>query len=173
MDETKRGSLIAGIGLVLLGALFIVINLLPGISISKTWPAIFFVIAFAFFLPGLAWPESRKGLAALFIPGTILFVLGLIFLFNTLSSNWVVWAFAWTLIPASVGLGMVLAAAYGRWARGAWLVGIWIALISVAVFAVLAAIFGDTTLKFIGAGIILLMGVGMMLRAVLKKPTEN
>ena len=107
MNETKRGSLMAGIGLVLLGALFICIDLIPGISLAKAWPLIFFVISFAFFLPGLAWPDSRKGLAALYIPGTIFFVLGAIFLFNMLTANWVIWAFAWILIPASVGLGLV------------------------------------------------------------------
>ncbi len=93
MKKTNNGSLIAGIGLVLLGALFICFNSVPGFTLAKTWPVIFFVIAFAFFLPGLAWPDSRRGLAALFIPGTILFALGVIFLFNTLSDIWVVWAY--------------------------------------------------------------------------------
>jgi hypothetical protein len=172
MNKTNRGSLIAGVGLLLLGVLFICLNLIPGITLTKTWPVVFFVIAFAFFLPGLAWPDSRKELAALFIPGTITFVLGLIFLFNILSGNWIVWAYAWILLPAGVGLGMAVAAWAGKWRRGGLLVGIWMALVSLAIFAVFAALFGDMTLKFIGAGIMLLMGVLLLLRSFTKKPTE-
>jgi hypothetical protein len=172
MNETKRGSLMAGIGLVLLGALFICIDLIPGISLAKAWPLIFFVISFAFFLPGLAWPDSRKGLAALYIPGTIFFVLGAIFLFNMLTANWVIWAFAWILIPASVGLGLILAAWAGKWSRGVGLVGIWIALTSLATFAVFAALFGDMVVKFIGAGIMVLMGIMMFIRSFVKKQTD-
>ena len=69
MKNINRGSLIAGIGLILLGALFIVFNLLPDFTIKQSWPMILIVAGFGFCLPALAWPESRKGLAALFIPG--------------------------------------------------------------------------------------------------------
>jgi len=170
MNESNRGTLVAGAGLILLGAFFICLNLIPGFNLHGTWPVIFIVIAFAFFLPALVWPRSRKGLAALFIPGTIFGVLGLIFLFNTLTGNWAVWAYAWTLIPASVGLGMLLASQTGGWGHGTWLVGLWMALVSVAVFAVFAALFGDMTLKFIGAGFMILMGLGLLARSIWMKP---
>jgi hypothetical protein len=67
---------------------------------------------------------------------------------------------------------MAVAAWAGKWSRGGMLVGIWMALISLAIFAVFAALFGDTTLKYVGAGIMLLMGVFMLLRSFTKKPTE-
>jgi len=169
MNKRNSGSLFTGIGLILLGALFIVFNLIPGFTLAKTWPTIFFVIAFAFFLPGLAWPDSRKALAALYIPGTIIFVIGAIFLFNTLTRNWGVWAYAWILITASVGLGMILAGRAGHWDRGAELVGIWISLTSLATFAVFAALFGNAVIKFIGAGIMVLLGITMLVRSSLKK----
>lgn len=170
MHHANRGSLIAGVGLVLLGALFICLNLIPGVTLRNIWPLIFFVIAFAFFLPGLVWPDSRKGLAALFIPGTIFFVLGAIFLFSTLTGYWIIWAFAWLLIPASVGLGMMLAAWAGGWSHGSWLVGVWMALVSMVLFAVFAALFGNTVVKFIGAGLLLLLGLFMLFRSFWKKP---
>jgi hypothetical protein len=170
MKNTNRGSLIAGIGLILLGALFIVLNILPNITIRQTWPIIFLVAAFGFYLPALAWPESRKGLAALFIPGTILFVLGAIFLFNTLASDWRIWAFAWILIPASVGLGMMLAAWVGKWEHGVWMVGTWMATLSLALFAVFAAMFGQDLVRYIGAGLLVTMGLYLLIRSFLKKP---
>jgi hypothetical protein len=170
MKEINRGSLIAGIGLISLGALFIIFNLIPGFRID-TWPIIFIVAGFGFCLPALAWPDSRKGLAALFIPGVIICVLGLIFLFNTLTNDWRIWAFAWILIPGSVGLGMMLAAQVGGWSRSVWVVGTWMGILCLALFAVLAALFGDSdAIHYVGAGILLLMGIYLLVRSLLKKP---
>lgn len=169
MKPTNRGSLIAGIGLIVLGALFVVFNLIPKFTIKETWPIVFFVIAFAFCLPSLAWPESKKGLAALLIPGAIFFGLGVLFLYNTLSNNWAVWAYAWILIPASVGLGLMLAGKVGGWNNNVWLVGVWMALISVTVFAVFAALFGNIVVKFIGAGVLVALGLLLLVRSILKK----
>jgi hypothetical protein len=170
MKNINRGSLIAGVGLILLGALFIVFNLLPDFGIKQTWPMILIVAGFGFCLPALAWPDSRKGLAALFIPGSILFVLGAVFLFNTLTpKTWGIWAFAWILIPASVGLGMMLAAKVGEWSHGVWVVGTWMAILSVALFAIFAAIFGENLIQYIGAGILVLMGLYLLVNSFLKK----
>ncbi len=173
MKATNRGSLIAGIGLIVLGALFVVFNLIPKFTIRETWPIVFFVIAFAFCLPALAWPDAKKGLAALFIPGAIFLVLGAIFLFNTLSHNWAIWAFAWILIPASVGLGLMLAGKIGQWNNNVWLVGVWMALISVTIFAVFAALFGSMVVKFIGAGCLLALGLVLLIRSITKKSETN
>lgn len=169
MKPTNRGSLIAGIGLIVLGVLFVVFNLMPQFTIKETWPIVFFVIAFAFCLPSLGWPESKKGLAALLIPGAIFFGLGVIFLYNTLTTNWAVWAYAWILIPASVGLGLMLAGKIGGWNNNVWRVGVWMALISVIVFAIFAALFGNIVVKFIGAGVLVVLGLLLLIRSILKK----
>lgn len=176
MKDVNRGSLIAGIGLILLGGLFIGFNFIEGFGIGQTWPMILIVAGFGFCLPALAWPDSRKGLAGLFIPGTILFVLGAIFLFNTLTyvsphqNTWKIWAFAWILIPASVGLGMMLAAKVGGWSHGVWVVGTWIGILGLALFGVFAAIFGTMVVKYVGAGILVVMGLYLLINSFLKKP---
>lgn len=170
MKQSNRGSLIAGIGLIVLGALFIVFNLIPNITFRHTWPLIFLIAAFGFYMPVFAWPESRRGLAALLIPGTIFLGLGAIFLFNTLTQIWYIWAYAWILIPASVGAGIMLAAWAGQWNRSVWLVGVWMTVISLAVFAFFAALFGDTVVKFIGAGLLMVMGLYLLIRSILVKP---
>ena len=169
MNKTNRGSIIAGIGLICLGAILITFNLIPGMSIQHTWPVIFIVAAFAFYLPAIAWPDSKQGLAALYIPGTILLGLGAIFLFNTLTKDWAIWAFAWILIPACVGLGIMLASLAGKWGRVVWLVGIWMAVISFALFATFAALFGDMIVKFVGASLLVAMGLYLLIRSFLPK----
>jgi hypothetical protein len=170
MKNINRGSMIAGVGLILLGALFIVFNLLPNIGFKETWPMILIVAGFGFCLPALAWSESKKGLSALFIPGVILFVLGGIFLFTTLVHGVRgTWSVAWILIITSVGLGMMLAAKVGEWDHTVFMVGAWIALVSLVLFAVLAAIFGAGVVKYVGAGLLLLLGLYLLINSFFKK----
>jgi len=104
MRNLNRGTLITGIVFLAAGIILILLNLIPGVGMNHYWPLIFVLIGLGFFLPVLFWPESRHGLAGLFIPGTIFLFLGLLFLYNTLSGDWTVWAFGWLLIPSSVGL---------------------------------------------------------------------
>jgi hypothetical protein len=169
MNESKKGTLATGIILVLLGAAFIVINLVPGMTGGKTWPFIFIVAGIGFLLPAMIWPNAREGLAGLYIPGMIFIVLGGIFLFNVLSGAWEVWAYAWILIPAAVGLGLYTGALIGKWHDDVRKTGIWMMVISVSVFALFAALFGNTLVKAIGAGFLILIGIVIVLRALLKK----
>lgn len=173
MNESKRGTLVTGIVLVILGAAFIIINLIPGITPVRSWPFIFIVAGVGFFLPALIWPDAREGLAGLYIPGAIFLTLGGIFLFNTLSGNWAIWAFAWILIPASVGLGLFLGALVGKWDQGVYRTGIWMMLISATVFAFMAALFGDNLVRILGAVFLLAIGLVILIRALLKKPVEG
>lgn len=169
MNESRKGTLATGIILVIIGAAFIVLNLIPGLTGNKTWPFIFIVGGIGFLLPALIWENARGGLAGLYIPGMILLVLGGIFLFNTLSGNWAVWAYAWILIPASVGLGLYTGALIGKWHDDVKKTGIWMTIISAAVFAFFAALFGNLLVKAIGAGILILFGLILVLRTLLQK----
>ena len=173
MNESKRGNLVAGIVLIALGALFFALNLIPGIDARKTWPLILVVLGVGFCLPAFIWPKSRENLAGLFIPGFILIVLGGIFLFCTLTQRWVIWAIAWMLIPASVGLGLFTAAITGRWDVTVKHVGLWMLGISLATFAIFAALFSDILIKSIGAGILLLTGLILLIRSFVKKPAAE
>ncbi len=158
--STSRGSIIAGSILVLLGAVFLAFNVLR-IDFGKVWPIIFFIIAAGFYLPVLLMPNERKNLSGLLIPGTILAGLGVIFFYNTLTDDWSSWAYIWTLIPAAVGLGLLLAARVGQWGGDVMKVGFWMFVISAAVCLILAALFGGGNAGAIGA--VLLIGLGVYL----------
>jgi len=173
MNESKRGTLVTGIVLVILGATFVIINLIPGITSVKTWPFIFVVAGIGFFLPALIWPDAREGLAGLYIPGAIILTLGGIFLFNTLSGNWGIWAYAWILIPASVGLGLFLGATIGKWDKGVSRTGIWMMVISATIFAFTAALFGNNLVRTVGAAFLIAIGLFILIRALVKKPVEG
>ncbi|MBA3072371.1 MAG: hypothetical protein FP831_02140 [Anaerolineae bacterium] len=172
MDESKRGTMAAGIILVALGALFFALNLIPGIVAAMTWPLILVVIGIGFCLPALIWPQQKESLAGLLIPGSILIVLGGIFLFNTLTGIWSVWAIAWMLIPASVGLGLILGAWVGKWDKSVTTVGLWMLVLSLAVFALFASLFGNVVVKSIGAGLLIVTGLVLLIRSLMRKQAD-
>jgi hypothetical protein len=168
MKRMDRGSLAAALFLIGLGAIFLVFNLIPGLSFPQTWPVIFLVISAAFFLPAVIAKDAQRGLAALAIPGSTFLGLGFIFLYNTLSGDWAAWAYAWLLIPASVGLGLLVASWIGGWGTPVMEVGIWLLIINGAAFGLFATLFGTVFLKTLGAGALILGGLLMLLRAFRK-----
>lgn len=166
MDQTKRGTAITGGIFVCLGVLLVVLNLIPGIHMRQFWPLIILALAIAFFLPVIIWPSARHGLSGLLIPGVILLSLGLMFLYNTISRDWAMWAYGWLLIPAGTGLGIAAGSWIGGWGKGSLLTGLWIGLVSLALFAFFAALFGTLFLRIFGAGVLIVAGILFLLRAV-------
>ena len=164
MEPKNRAVLLVGGGLILMGAFLLAINLFPGLGKLPVWPMIFFVLAAAFYLPPFLAPLARRGLAALFIPGSILLSLGLIFTYNVLTQDWGVWAYAWILINAAVGAGLALAAWVGDWGRGARNTGLWMLMISLAVFGIFASIFGDLLLRILGPLMLVAGGIWLLVR---------
>ena len=161
----SHGSVIAGSLLILIGAIFLVFNVLH-IDFGKVWPIIFFIIAAGFYLPVLLMPAERKNLSGLLIPGTILTGLGVIFFYNTLSGDWGSWAYIWALIPASVGLGLFFAARVGKWGDDTMKGGFWMFVISAAICLIMAAFFNGGNVGALGAILLIGLGVYLLLQSV-------
>lgn len=168
MNSNNRINIIPGIIIVAIGILFLLLNLFTKPSMGTLWPLIFFLIAIGFYLPPLGWPQARENLSAFFIPGSIMAVLGLIFLYNTLTGDWLAWAYMWSLIPAGVGMGLTLAAFFGQWGDEATRVGFWMLTISLAVFSVICTLFGSPIFKIIGPVLLISGGLLLFLRSMRK-----
>ena len=164
LDE-KRGSIVVGGILILIGAIFLFVNVFK-IDFGRIWPIIFFIIGAGFYLPVLLMPNDRQNLSGLLIPGTILFGLGTIFFYNTLTDNWGSWAYIWALIPASVGLGLLIAARVGHWGSDTMKVGFWMFVISVGVCLVLAVFFGGGNAGLIGAILLIVLGLFLLIQSI-------
>ena len=104
----RRGqvaSIVGGIILVLLGALFLLQQVVDFDIGAIFWP--FFVI-----IPGLlclaavAFGGKESGWLA--VPGSIVTTVGLILLFQALTGRYETWAYAWALIPTAAGVGTLL-----------------------------------------------------------------
>lgn len=102
----KQSSIVGGLILILVGTLFLLLQAFPGlaelIALERQWPLLIVAVGAFFALAAL--------LAAppLMIPGAIIGGIGALLYYQNLTGNWASWAFAWTLIPGFVGLGMIL-----------------------------------------------------------------
>jgi hypothetical protein len=163
--DQKRGSVVVGGILIIIGAIFLFVNVFH-INFGEIWPIIFFIIGAGFYLPVLLMPRDRRNLASFLIPGTILFGLGTIFFYNIITDNWGSWAYIWTLIPASVGLGLLLAARVGNWGGDTMKVGFWMLVISTGVCLILAAFFGGGNAGLVGAILLIVLGVFLLIQSM-------
>jgi hypothetical protein len=160
-----RTSVVVGGILILIGAIFLFVNVFQ-INFGQVWPIIFFIIGAGFYLPVLLLARDRQNLAGLLVPGTIMFGLGVIFFYNIFADNWGSWAYIWTLIPAAVGLGLLLAARVGHWGGDTMKVGFWMFVISTGVCLILAAFFSGGNVGSIGAILLIGLGVFLLIRSI-------
>jgi hypothetical protein len=172
MNQDRRlqtAPVIGGLLLIMVGVVFLLANVLNWNIFDALWP--FFIIALgAAFFVGMA--VGGKPAGALAIPGSILVILGLIFLWQNAFDRWGSWTYIWTLIaPTGVGIGLLI---FSWWSDkpnlkrpGYILIAIGLTLFIVfgAFFEVLFGLTGlaDTSMLFwpivlIGAGALLLLG---------------
>lgn len=135
----NRSSIIGGLILILVGVLFLLLQLFPGLGawldISQHWPLLLIGLG-GIFLVG-----AVTGLPPLAIPGTIITGIGSILYYQNLSGNWDSWVYIWALIPGFVGLGLILMARLDPNAHDASKAGGILLLISAILFVVFGAAF--------------------------------
>lgn len=107
MDTDRRGSLGFGIVLILVGGLFLAAQFIPElgqlIQLEYDWPwwvigvgLVFLLMSVLVRVPGLA------------VPGAIITGVGGILYYQNSTGDWASWAYIWALIPAFVGVGIML-----------------------------------------------------------------
>lgn len=142
----NRSSIIGGIILIFVGGLFLLVQLFPGlasqINPELNWPLIIVAVGAAFLLAAVL------GAAPLAVPGAIISGIGSLLYYQNLSGNWESWAYAWTLIPGFVGLGLILMGVLDRENRGAVRAGLMLLVISLVLFIVFAGLL--SSLGFVG-----------------------
>jgi hypothetical protein len=141
MTQADRSRIGIALVLILLGVLFLVVQLSPALQAwtfnRLTWPlsvvgvgALLLLVALATWTPALA------------IPACIVGGIGGLLYWQNATGNWESWAYAWTLIPGFVGVGIFLSALMQRDARRAVSAGGWLVLISIVMFLIFAAFLG-------------------------------
>lgn len=166
MQEKRRdkGGAVIALLMIGLGAWYLVGQLYPPARAfvygSGSWPYQILVVAALFALIGLvAWVPG------LMIPAAIIGGIGGILLYQNTTGNWSTWAFAWTLLPAFVGVGLLL---YGLLARrsGALVGALWTLFASAVLFGIFGWVFGGLRIAgMVWPAALILFGALLLLQA--------
>jgi hypothetical protein len=107
MDLYRRGNLVIGIFLLLVGAWFLAGQYFPQlnqfIKLDIEWPLL--IVGIGLFFLIMSMLLRAPGLA---VPASIIGGIGAIFNYQNQSGDWQSWAYMWTLIPGFVGVGVML-----------------------------------------------------------------
>jgi hypothetical protein len=172
--ETRATALtFIGLTIVGLGLILLIVNLVPGLDLTEIWPLALFIVAFAFCLPPIFLPSSRSALSALFIPASVFLSLGLIFSYALATDDWSVWTYAWTLLPAGVGLGLFAAARVGGWGWMTAFAGFWILVANLGLFLILGLILDADEIERIAPLLLIAMGCLLLLRVFSRAKGER
>jgi hypothetical protein len=150
MKSMDNGRVILAAVLIGLGLLFLLLFMIPGLAAMM-------IIALGMLLSPFLWPQARRGLAALWIPGMILLTLGLVISYGFATGDRITWGFI--LLPTSAGLGLAFAAKIGRWGLPVTWVGLIIAISGLIAFSIFAFIFGEALLQTIGPIGLIVLGL--------------
>ena len=176
-QKMDRGSILLGIGMLVMGGLLLAGKLLQIPFGRFLWPFIFIIPGALVFLSAISSDSSSgEGLSIL---GGILSALGLVFLMQSVTGFWASWAYIWALIaPTSVGLSQMV---YGNLkqrdaiaASGMRLVKIGLALLIVGFifFEIFLGISGFGLRQFglpVFPMMLILFGVFMLVQSFLNK----
>jgi hypothetical protein len=110
-NSRNNGALIGGITLILFGLLALITQIFQGLNFWGTfWPFIIVGVGAMFFVGMAAGGKSTAGLA---VPGSIVSVIGLMLFVQNITNHWESWAYGWTVIVMSVGLGIFIMGLWG------------------------------------------------------------
>jgi DNA-binding CsgD family transcriptional regulator len=119
MEKSNRLVTTASLVLIGLGILSFALNFIVGWTLNISLPLVTLMLGGAFFF--LAGVLARKWewtwADLLYMPASLLAVLGVIFLLDVITGDWNSWAYAWLLLVAGLGLGVLLTNHTRGWPR--------------------------------------------------------
>ncbi len=167
-DSRGRTNLLIGIVLVGLGTLFLLGQIFRINLWQFLWPFFIIVPGLLFFV-GMALGGKAAGPLA--IPGSIVTMVGLLLLYQSITNHWESWAYAWALVfPTAIGIGLFI---NGRWSGIEHLVktGTKWAMIGLAIFLAAGTFFellfnisGGVIGDVIWPGLLIALGLFLLLR---------
>ncbi|HLD94643.1 MAG TPA: hypothetical protein VI703_10635 [Anaerolineales bacterium] len=168
MDIERRSNIAFGLILFLIGGFFLAAQFFPQLSeivrVDYAWPfwvvgvgLIFLIMAVAVRAPGLA------------VPASIISGIGGILYYQNSTGAWETWAYAWTLIPGFVGVGIIIMNFLeGRFVRGLR-EGFGPILVSLVMFGIFGSFLGGpAALRQLWPLLLIGLGVWIMLKGRLR-----
>jgi DNA-binding CsgD family transcriptional regulator len=161
MEKMKRLALIVSIILVSIGLLSLLLDFTLGWTVNISWPIVIIMLGVVFFILVDVLIEKWAWADMLFIPGSLLLALGLIFLLNVLTNDWNAWAYAWLLAVAALGLGLVLANHEKHWQKEVTWVGAGLIIGGIPLSVLFGAIAGGRFFQVMAPILLVLIGLSL------------
>jgi hypothetical protein len=168
MNEQRRGQLAGAMILIGLGAWFLAVQLAPGLHDwvygKATWPLAVVAAGGLLMLVGLVtW---TPGLA---MPASIVAGIGGLLYYQNRTGDWESWAYAWTLVPAFVAVGLVVVGLMQGRPRGPMLAAGWLLLVSTVLLGAFSSFLGGPAeLSRWWPAALILAGVLFLARSVMR-----
>lgn len=143
------------------GALILVLNMVLGQVLNISLPLVFLMISAAFFILAFALARSYAWAIFLYIPGALMAAFGMVFLINVITNDWQSWAYAWLLLVAGLGLGVVLAAREREWRHEVMIAGVGLLGGGITFFALFGAIAGGVFIQVMAPILLVLGGLAL------------
>lgn len=169
MDRQRRGSIAFALILILVGAWLMAVQFVPALQFftltERSWPLI--IVAF-----GVAWAVVAlvTWLPGFLAPASIFIGIGGLLYYQNATGDWASWAYAWTLIPGFVGVGVFFAELMQGRFRSAIVGGGWLVIISGTMFLIFASFLGGP--NWLGPYwplLIILLGVISLVQAFFRR----
>jgi hypothetical protein len=168
MEKRARSAIASGVILIVVGVLLLVARLVPGVFGALTWP--FLVIGVGVLFLVLAVATGTAGLA---VPACIVGGIGIILWWLNNTGRWDTWAYAWTLIPGFVGVGVLVQGLLEAKPLKAVLDALWPILVSAVLFTIFSSFFGGPLFGvpwyYLAGSALILGGVLTMLRPLVDR----
>jgi DNA-binding CsgD family transcriptional regulator len=160
--SAKRTTTFLSAALVILGIIILGSYLLPGGGIAIGLPLVIGLLGAIALVLAYGAPAKYEWAVWMLLPAGMLIALGIVLLLNTITGDWIAWAYAWLLLIAGGGIGAVLAGQRFGWKDLYLLIGGAVCLLSLILFTLFGAIAGGLFIQ-ISAPILLIAG-GLLLR---------
>jgi DNA-binding CsgD family transcriptional regulator len=157
-SPNKTGKIVS-LALIGVGVVLLMLSLIPGVGMKITLPLVFLMSGAACILAVFSLTPRFRWAASLLIPGSLLASLGVVFLFNSITGDWNAWAYAWLLVLAGTGVGILLAARELKWPRGVIFVGLGLVVGGSILSFVFGAIAGGLFIEVVAPILLVLAGL--------------
>ena len=157
MGRINQPVRIASYTLIAIGVILLGLNLFLHGTLNVALPLVFLMLGVGLLILIFATRQNYPWIAVFYIPSGLLLAFGVIFLIDILTNDWNSWAFAWLLLLAGLGVGMLLTNRDMHWHPSITVLGICFSAGGVILFALFGAIEGGLFIQVM-APVLLVMG---------------
>jgi len=169
MDRAQRSSIAFAIVLILIGLWLMAVQFIPALEAfainGNSWTLI--IVAFGLFWLVMGLVTWTPGFL---VPAAIFVGIGSLLYYQNQTGNWESWAYAWTLIPGFVGVGVFCSELLEGKIRSAIVGGGWLVIISATLYLIFASFLGGPNI--LGPYwplLIILLGVVTLVQAFFRR----